>query len=72
MQDVLVQIYRKHFKHQYTVPYGDTDSVVYTIQHPDIYEWTKDDSQYLDLSDYTRVYMHSNENKNNQVVLKMN
>ena len=33
--------YRKHFKNKYTLPYCDTDSFVYNVKHPDIYEWIK-------------------------------
>ena len=56
---------KKHVKHEYTVFYGDTDSFVYTIKHPDIYAWMKENNQYFDLSDYTRVDMQSNENQKN-------
>ena len=31
----------KQFKHQYTLVYSDTDSLVYHIKHEDIYEWMK-------------------------------
>ena len=56
-------IIEKHFKNKYTVPYGDTDSFVYNIKHPDIYEWIKENKEHFDLSDYTREDMHSDENK---------
>ena len=58
-------VIEKHFKHKCTGPIRDTDSFVYTIKHPDIYEWMKENSQYFDLSDYTRVDMQSNEHKKN-------
>ena len=45
------------------MPYGDTDSFVYKIIHPDIYEWIKENNQYFDLSDYTREDMKSDEHK---------
>ena len=54
-------------KNTYTVPYSDTDSFVYSIKHPDIYEWMKAHSQYFDLSDYTRADLQSNEYKNNML-----
>ena len=63
MLDVHYTVIEKHFKHKYTVPWGDTDSFVYTSKHPDMYEWRKEHCQYFDLSDYTRADMHSNEHK---------
>ena len=56
-------VIEKNFKNKYTVPYGDTDSFVYNIYHPDIYEWIKENSKYFDLSDYIRIDMKSDENK---------
>ena len=47
------------------MPYGDTDSFAYNIKHPDIYEWVKENRQYFDLSDYTRVDMQSYETQTN-------
>ena len=29
----------QHFELKYTLPYGATDSFVYNIKHPDMYEW---------------------------------
>ena len=52
------------------MPYGDTDSFVYNIKHPDIYEWIQENSQYFDLSYYVREDMRSDENKKKYVVLK--
>ena len=47
-------VLQQHFKHKYTLPYGDTDSFVHTIKHPDIYEWIKENKQHFDSSYYTR------------------
>ena len=35
-------VVEKHVKHKYTLPYGATDSFVYNIKHPDIYEWIEE------------------------------
>ena len=43
--------------------YSDTDSLVYSIQHEDIYEWIKNNSNHFDLSDSIRSDMKDNNNK---------
>ena len=40
--------------------YGDTDSGVYAIEHPDIYEWMKENKEHLDLSDMARADLKDN------------
>jgi hypothetical protein len=45
------------------VPYGGTDSFVYNIKHPDIYEWIKETKKHFDLSDYKREDMQDDTNK---------
>ena len=58
-------VYKSISKNKYTVPDGDTDSFVYDIKHTYVYEWMKENSQYFELSDDTRVDMQSNENQKN-------
>ena len=65
-------IIEKQFKDKYALLYGDTDSFVYNINHPDIYEWIKENSEHFDLSDYTRADMKSNKTKKSLVIFKMN
>ena len=40
-----------------------TDSLVYSIQHHDIYEWIKNNEKHFDLSDSLRHDMKNNDNK---------
>jgi hypothetical protein len=53
----------KQFKNNYKVIYGDTDSLVYKIIHPDIYEWIKENKQCFDLSEYKREDMKDYTNQ---------
>jgi hypothetical protein len=57
------KVIEKHFKTKYTLPYGDTDSFVYNIKHPDIYEWIKENKKHFDLSYYKRKDMQDDTNK---------
>jgi hypothetical protein len=43
--------------------YSDTDSLVYNLEHPDIYEWIKENREHFDLSDSARSDMKDNTNK---------
>ncbi|MFM7982164.1 MAG: hypothetical protein ACKPKO_22880, partial [Candidatus Fonsibacter sp.] len=43
--------------------YSDTDSLVYSIQHDDIYEFIKQNKQHFDLSDSIRTELKDNTNK---------
>jgi hypothetical protein len=43
--------------------YQDTDSLVYKIQNPDIYEWIKNHKHYFDLSDSLRKDLKDDGNK---------
>ena len=53
------------------MPFGDTDSF-YNIEHPDMYGWMNENTQYLDLSKYTREDMRSDENKKTRLFKTMN
>ncbi|MFM7986784.1 MAG: hypothetical protein ACKPKO_46465, partial [Candidatus Fonsibacter sp.] len=54
---------QKNFEGQYNLIYSDTDSLVYSIQNVDIYEWIKQNKQHFDLSDSIRPDMKDNTNK---------
>jgi hypothetical protein len=56
-------VIEKHFKSNYTLPYGDTASFVYNIKHPDIYEWIKEHKKHFELSDYKREDMQDDTHK---------
>ena len=43
--------------------YSDTDSLVYDIFTPDIYEWIKNNKHYFDLSDSMRPDLKDDANK---------
>ena len=53
-------VIEQHFKNNYTLPYCGTDSCIYTIKHPDSYEWVTEHSKHFDLSGYTRADMQRN------------
>ena len=63
MMDFHYNTIHKNFEGKYNLLYSDTDSLVYSIKHDDIYEWVKADSKYFDLSDSTREYLKDNNNK---------
>ena len=45
------QCYQSFFEIKYNLIYSDTDSLVYSIQHEDRYEWIKNNEQHFDLSE---------------------
>ena len=47
MLQVQYNVIEQQFKNNYNLPYGDTDSFVYIIKHPDIYERIKKPSNIL-------------------------
>ena len=51
------------FEGRYNLIYSDTDSLVYNIQHNNIYQWIKGSKTHLDLSDSIRDNLKDNENK---------
>ena len=52
-----------NFEGIYNLIYSDTDSLVYSIQHEEIYKWIKDNKEHFDLSDSIRPDMKDNTNK---------
>ena len=63
MMDFHYNTIHKNFEGRYNLIYSDTDSLVYSIQHEDIYEWIKDNKEHFDLSDSIRPDMKDNANK---------
>jgi hypothetical protein len=47
-------VIEKAFQNKYSMIYSDTDSAVYKITNPDIYDWIKNNKQHFDLSDSLR------------------
>ena len=64
MMDFHYNTIHKNFEGRYNLLYSDTDSVVYSIKHDDIYEWIKQNKQYFDMSDSKRPELKDNANKN--------
>ena len=52
------------FKNKYQLLYSDTDSMVQNIEHPEIYDWIKNNKQYFDLSDCKRDDLKDYTNNN--------
>ena len=63
MMDFHYNVIHKNFNPCYNLVYSDTDSLIYSIQHEDIYEWVKVNKHYFDLSDSVRPELKDNENK---------
>ena len=63
MMDFHYNTIEKNFNDRYNLIYSDTDSLVYNIQHDDIYQWIKDNKQHFDLSDSIRSDLIDNTNK---------
>jgi len=53
----------KNFEGKYSLVYSDSDSLVYSIEHPDIYKWSYENKQYFDLSDSLNKDIKDNTNK---------
>jgi hypothetical protein len=56
-------VIQEQFGEKAKLIYSDTDSLVYCLEHPDIYEWVKDNPEHFDLSDSVRPDMKDNTNK---------
>jgi hypothetical protein len=56
-------VIEKQFKGQYELLYGDTDSFIYLIHHPDIYKWISKNKQHFDLSESLNMDIKNDENK---------
>jgi hypothetical protein len=52
-----------NFAGKYNLVYSDTDSLVYSLEHEDIYEWIKENRQHFDLSESIRPDMKDTTNK---------
>ena len=72
-------VIEKEFKNKHELIYSDTDSLVYNIKHPDVYDWIKHNKQHFDLSESLRPDMKDNTNKkvlrnmkdeNNSLIIK--
>ena len=63
MMDFHYNIIEKNFKDKYNLIYSDTDSLVYNIQHDDIYRWITENNKHFDLSDSIRTDLKDNSNK---------
>ena len=62
MMEFHYDVMQKHFKGKHKVIYQYTDSLVYKIENPDIYDWIKTNKEHFDLSDSLRPDMKSNDN----------
>jgi hypothetical protein len=63
MMEFHYNVIEKEFCNKYDLIYSDTDSLVYRIEHPDIYEWIKENKNYFDLSDSLKPDLKDNTNK---------
>jgi len=63
MMDFHYNTIQENFNNKYSLIYSDTDSLVYSIEHPDIYEWIKNNKKYFDLSDSIRLDLRDDTNK---------
>jgi hypothetical protein len=67
--DFHYNVIQKQFPGRHHLLYSDTDSLVYELQHENIYDWVWRNKSLFDLSDMERANMKDNENK--KVVGKM-
>ena len=56
-------IIHNSFEGRYNLIYSDTDSLVYNIQHDNIYQWIKEHKSHADLCDSVRADLKDDENK---------
>ena len=63
MMDFHYNTIHKNFENKYNLIYSDTDSLVYRIEHDDIYDWIKENKEHFDLSDSIRQDLKDNTNK---------
>ena len=57
------EVIDEQFKGHYNLIYTDTDSLVYSIFHPNIYDWIKENKQHFDLSDSVNINIKDQTNK---------
>ena len=55
-------VIHKNFEGRYNLIYSDTDSLVYSIQHEDIYTWIKDNKDHFDLTSSKRLEIKDDKN----------
>ena len=63
MLDFHYNVIHKEFENNYNLIYSDTDSLVYNIKTPDLYEWIKNNKTYFDSSDSKRPELKDDTNK---------
>ncbi len=63
MMDFHYNVIHKHFPGQYQLLYSDTDSVVYRLIVPDIYQWVGNYKEHFDLSESQRGDLKDDTNK---------
>jgi len=63
MMDFHYNVIQKEFPEKHSLIYSDTDSFVYEIIHPDLYEWIGKNKTYFDLSESSREDLKDNTNK---------
>jgi hypothetical protein len=63
MMDFHYNVIHKEFEGKYYLIYSDTDSLVYDIQHDDIYDWIEKHKQHFDLSGSLRYDLKDTSNK---------
>ena len=69
MMDFHYNVIQKNFHGNYNLLYSDTDSLVYSIRCPDIYDWMNKNRHHFDLSETVRPEMLDTTNK--KVIGKM-
>ena len=63
MLDFHYNVINNEFEKKYNLIYSDTDSLVYNIKSPDLYDWIKNNKQHFDLSDSLRTDLKDDANK---------
>jgi hypothetical protein len=63
MMNFHYNVIHKEFEGKYNLMYSDTDSMVYNIEHPDIYKWIGESKKHFDLSDSLNPEIKDNTNK---------
>ena len=64
MMDFHYNVIQAQFGNRAKLIYSDTDSFVYEIEHPNIYEWMKENKEHFDLSKSERLDLKCNDNEN--------
>ena len=56
-------VIEKEFENKNELIYSDTDSLIYSLKHPDIYEWVKENKHLFDLSNSKRPDLWDDTNE---------